>query len=362
MLVMPGWPEYRIHDPEQLISSNVADEIEVWDSATEYFVGDFVYGADGTTVYECAVGPAKFLAGQYCDQEHNVDLPNIGNDPEAEEPPTVPAMDRSAYPDYVDIDDCFVESGKLWWIKRGEFWENQYRMLDPSPDSVTHGDVEAVSTIVSVIVVSGVTNTVCFSRLYATSIRIQATAINGTPIDKTLDTRIPADQDLPGADLYDSVVFRFANDPYVGPEGDIAAGSEVTVTITHNNALRRHLDINRFRAECGFIYFGRPVVLGNTLYGTSTGVVDYSKKDRDAFGRADILERGYTNKIRYRVEIPTERVYATTRFLTSIRALPSVFTISYNTPDATVTGIFKDFSIPIESFSTSIFDLEVEGL
>jgi hypothetical protein len=346
MYVIPG---YHILGPESLVTSSANSAIEVWDSATEYFVGDLVYGADESTVYECAVGPARFLAGQYCGQEHGVDMPNVGNDPEAEEPPTVPAMDRSAYPDYVDIDDCFVESGKLWWIKRGEYWENEYRMFMESPDLVTVGSEGGTSTLAVTM-----THTQPFQAVALIRVKATQAAFSSGGVTQTIDLSYSNAESLPGARTRDNAIFLL---PSVIP-----ANQTFTVTLTMDNSIHAAVESNPFQASCGFVYAGFPVEIGMTYYGTSIGIIDYSRKERDAFGRAIILERSFTNKVTYKISVETDRIYQTSRFLASIRSKLSVYIGKFEMPETIVAGYFKDFSIPVESFSDSVFDLTVEGL
>jgi hypothetical protein len=102
--------------------------------------------------------------------------------------------------------------------------------------------------------------------------------------------------------------------------------------------------------------------IGTTLYNTTVGITDYSKKERDAFGNAEIKERAYTNRINYRVAVPTERIYAIKHFLAGIRARLSVYTADLDMPGTVIAGYYKDFSIPYESYTESIFSLDVEGL
>jgi hypothetical protein len=64
----------------------------------------------------------------------------------------------------------------------------------------------------------------------------------------------------------------------------------------------------------------------------------------------------------YKVSIPTEDIYIVSRFLAMIRATLSVFGVTPGHPEPLTVGYIKDFEIPIESYTDSIFTLQVEGL
>lgn len=336
--------------PETLVSSSADTNVTVWEDDRIYYKGDYCYGADGVTVYECAIGPATFAAGQYCGQPHGINLNNVGNNPDAL--PTVPAMDRKAWPDYTDIKDCFVESGKLWWIKRGTYWENEYRMFQESPDLITvsHYDPAFVTLDTTISHVAAF-NHLAVVRVMATSLRIRV----GTDIDMMVDMLVPPGYDLPGGDTYTTKIIQL-------PRG-IAQGEQFSVQFIHDESLRRYWNSGeQVRAECGFIYGGYLINIGTAQWDTQIGITDYSKKERDAFGRAVIQERSYTNRINYRVSVDTKRVYAVSRFLASIRSILSVYVGDPDMPETVTVGYFKDFSIPIQNASRCIFNIEVEGL
>jgi len=347
MYIMDGFYALR---PEDLVSSTApGDAIGVWDAGTTYYKGALVYGADGATVYECAVGPATYLAGSYCGQKYGVGLDNVGNNPDLY--PTVPAMDRTAYPDYTDIDDCYKESGLMWWIKRGEYWENKYRMFQESPDLITEAEGSSgISSFSVTCTARQAFKGFAFFRVVATSITISA-AEGTLEIDM-----LTGKSDIPGGDVYTRTGGEL--------EFEIGAGSEFTVTFTHDMSKRTNITArtNLVGAACGFMACGTYTHIGLTLYQTSLGIRDYSRKERDAFGRAIVTQREYTNIISYKVAIDTEDIYPVTRWLGLIRATLSVYGGLPGNQETLTVGYFKDFSIPIDSYTQSIFTLEVEGL
>ena len=347
MYIMDGYDALR---PEDMVSSTAPGETpEAWDAGTTYLKGDLVFGSDGLTVYEAAIGPATYLAGSYCGAKYGEGLDNVGNNPE--EYPTVPAMDRTQYPDYVEIDDCYKESGLMWWIKRGEYWENKYRMFQESPDLITTGEANYAVSEFSVT---------CLSRQAASGIAFFRTVATSITVTCGSDTytfdMLTGKSHIPGGDIYT----RWADDlPF-----NIPAATEFTVTFTHDRNLRLLLTSREdtVAASCGFLALGRWVKIGTVLYQSQIGVHDFSRKERDAFGRAIIQERDFTYVMSYKVSVPTEDIYIVSRFLAMIRATLSVFGVTRGSPEPLTVGYIKDFDIPIEGYTDSIFTLQVEGL
>jgi hypothetical protein len=353
---MPGWNKLT---KEEMTNSTAPDEATTWSAGTEYVTGQLVRSPAGD-LYECAVGPAKFLAGGYCGQPYAVDLPNLGNNPD--ENPTVPAMDRTAYPDYVDIDDCYVESGKLWWMKRDDNYENKYRMFAESPELVTKGAPGAVSTLRLTFTNDQSAGTIAVVRTNATKIRYDGPIVQSLDSSETLDSSdaVVREWDLlvPESKLFDTNVPLTYTNFIMRVGGIIPAGASFTIELEHDMSLVADAD----HVYLGGIFAGYVLPIGTTLYNTTVGIQDYSKKERDAFGNAEIKERSYTNRINYRVAIPTERIYATKQFLAGIRARLSVYCVYPEMPETIIAGYYRDFSIPYESYTESIFSLDVEGL
>ena len=347
MYIMDGYDALR---PEDMVSSTAPGETpEAWDAGTTYLKGDLVFGEDGLTVYEAAIGPATYLAGSYCGAKYGEGLDNVGNKPE--DYPTVPAMDRTEYPDYVEIDDCYKESGLMWWIKRGQYWENKYRMFQESPDLITEAEGNTGVSEFSVTCTARLTfRGIAFFRVVATSV-----TVTWGSQSHTFDM-LTGKSSIPGGDVYT----RWADNlPFY-----ITEGTDFTVTFTHDMSLRTNITSREplVGAACGYLACGEFTVIGLTLYQTSLGIHDFSRKERDAFGRAIINQREFTNVITYKVSIPTENIYGVSRFLAMLRATLSVY-VGYHGQQATMTaGFFKDFEIPIEGYTDSIFTLQVEGL
>ena len=105
------------------------------------------------------------------------------------------------------------------------------------------------------------------------------------------------------------------------------------------------------------------VNLGRTVYGTTVGIEDYSRKERDAFGNAIIIERAFAQKADYEVEITTQDTRRVQRFLSNYRATPVVWIGNQDTSYGLIVyGFYTQFSINLATPSISYTTLEVEGL
>lgn len=115
--------------------------------------------------------------------------------------------------------------------------------------------------------------------------------------------------------------------------------------------------------EVGQIVLGGLVSLGRTGYGTTIGIEDFSRKERDTFGSAIIIERAFAQKADFEVEINTQDARRVQKFLATYRATPIVW-IGNQDPSygLIVYGFYTQFSINIATPSVSYATLEVEGL
>lgn len=115
--------------------------------------------------------------------------------------------------------------------------------------------------------------------------------------------------------------------------------------------------------EVGQIVLGKLTPIGRTGYGTTIGIEDYSRKERDTFGNAIIVERAFAQKADFQVEISTQDARRVQRFLSNYRATPIVW-IGNQDPSygLIVYGFYTQFSINLSTPSISYATLEVEGL
>ena len=113
----------------------------------------------------------------------------------------------------------------------------------------------------------------------------------------------------------------------------------------------------------GQIVIGRNHQLGDTNSGTSIGIEDFSKKDRDQFGNAILVKRAFAQTARFNFTFPTDGTRRVAGILARLRATAAVYHAGDDTAKfaTTVYGFYRDFDIPLTT-TISFATLEVEGL
>ncbi|WP_295400425.1 hypothetical protein [uncultured Thiocystis sp.] len=103
------------------------------------------------------------------------------------------------------------------------------------------------------------------------------------------------------------------------------------------------------------------VEIGECLFGTEVGIVDYSRKERDAFGNLTLIERGYADLVNFTAVIATANAHVVRALLASKRATSAVYVGHADHDVLKVTGYLNQFSIRLDNWNTSTLTLEVEG-
>lgn len=115
-------------------------------------------------------------------------------------------------------------------------------------------------------------------------------------------------------------------------------------------------------AAVGFLTLGVQVELGMTLSGVSAGIIDYSRKTTDEFGRTTIVRRGFSKRAEYDVAVDTEQTGRVQRILAGVRSKPVVWIGDKNKEATIVIGFFRDFNINVRGVCMSDATISVEGL
>ena len=104
--------------------------------------------------------------------------------------------------------------------------------------------------------------------------------------------------------------------------------------------------------------------IGETEYGSSSGIVDYSVKTINAFGNSTFVERAYSKRMSAKVWMSNDDVDSVQTRLASVRATPCVWVGTEETKynNLVVYGFYKDFTIDVQDYSASSCTLEIEGL
>ncbi len=123
--------------------------------------------------------------------------------------------------------------------------------------------------------------------------------------------------------------------------------------------------INGTNVQIGNYVQGQIKQIGDTQYGASTGIIDYSKKETDEFGETTLTVRNYSKRMNSQIMISNSNINRVQRLLYSLRATPALWIgsddLTYEEP-LIVFGFYKDFSTEISYPTSSICNLEIEGL
>jgi hypothetical protein len=127
--------------------------------------------------------------------------------------------------------------------------------------------------------------------------------------------------------------------------------ANITVTVTSSGT-----------AGIGALVAGKATVIGDSVYGASIGIDDYSRKERDAFGNIVVTARAYSDTGDFQIVVDTDRVGKIKKLLTEIRAKPVVW-IGEESYEATIIyGFFKSFDLIYSGPNVSDCQLSIEGL
>ena len=237
----------------------------------------------------------------------------------------------------------------LHWVRIG--LSNRYKVVDRiiSDKAKSSGGDMTFNFVLS----ETITNVALFGLVGVTvTVSIRAPASAGGGVIKS-ETRNIADS--PGIGDW----FGYFFDPYdytpdiVFTDLPGYAGNVLRVRIQSDSIV-----------EIGEVVFGRQVDLGVTMEDAEVGIRDYSRKERDDFGRPLIIERPFSVYGDFTLSYPSSRQKSILQIMSSIRATPVVFWAEGAQPgvEALIFGFYNDFSLTLKVGLDSYSTLTVEGL
>ena len=188
-------------------------------------------------------------------------------------------------------------------------------------------------------------------ELTARSVRIQATA-PGYPnyYDQTYN--------LGDRAVINNWYDYFTADSFLATEliiTDIPAIPATTFTITIEN--------NSNPLQVGNFIAGTNIEMGNTKYGAKIGIIDYSKKEVNEFGKATIVKRTFSKKMDVTLDVDNGIVDSVAARLNYLRSTPCLWVGANGAFESlTVYGFYRDYSVEIAYPTHSICSLQIEGL
>lgn len=230
------------------------------------------------------------------------------------------------------------------WVQVGRI--NRYAAFDALLERATNNP----DTITYEIQGSGIITSVFFFRLVADTVRVEIEdATDGVVYDQTLDL------------LDDTLITDWYAYFYEPLEQETRAVFDGLPNYP-DATLRITVDNTGSTAEVGEIAFGRLRDLGVSLLGTSLGIIDYSRKDRDQFGNIDITERGFSDRVSYDVRVDNRGANRVKRLLTERRNLPTVYVGDVARPETISYGFYRDWNEVLFDFIQTDLSIEIEGL
>jgi hypothetical protein len=230
------------------------------------------------------------------------------------------------------------------WLDLGA--TNRFRMFDQVVDTMTTNP----STIEVELVSVGVINGIALFNLGGTTLTVEVVdSVEGTVYGRQVLLQDNSNITSWYAYFFEPIVQR---PDVVLTDLPNYRGASVFVTV----------DAGMGTAQVGELAAGQVRQLGVTNFGTSIGIQDYSRKERDQFGNTIIVERRFAKRAEYDVTVETSQVFAVQNALAQVRAMPVVYIGDENRASTLVFGFFRDFRIILDTPSISSCTIEVEGL
>lgn len=107
---------------------------------------------------------------------------------------------------------------------------------------------------------------------------------------------------------------------------------------------------------------GDVIAIGTVEAAPTIGIIDYSRRETDAFGVTTVVQRGFARQMSVRVKIATDQVDNVQRQIAALRATPATWIADDRFDSLAVDGFFKDFSIDLAVPPVSYCTLTIEGL
>lgn len=172
-----------------------------------------------------------------------------------------------------------------------------------------------------------------------TTVYSRSINLDGTPVNSIFDWFYQ-----PFVQLTDTIVTDM---PYQYPS------CELTLRITGAGSVR-----------CGVAKVGEVIEIGATLAGATSGIVDYSVKTKDAFGRYTFVERAYSKRMSLKLITEKSDYSRISRALAALRVKPCIWiaTSEDGYDPLTIYGKYNDFSIDVAYPTLHYCTLEIEGL
>ena len=234
-----------------------------------------------------------------------------------------------------------------WWAEVGP--TNRWKMFDQAA-----GTVSTDSSSIDVTLAPGRIDSVALLDVDCYQARIRmSTVADGTFYDRTWTLTGATDI---VADWYDYFYAPIGQRTTLAVTGLPAIGdASVRVTLTRSGGT----------VSLGSLVVGSSTYLGRARYDMRLGIIDYSVKSTDGFGRTTVVQRPFAKRANLDVLVATDAVGALAAKLASLRATLGVWIAgnAETTSDALkVYGWFKDWEVSLSGPTYSALSLQIEGI
>lgn len=236
-------------------------------------------------------------------------------------------------------------SSPTFWLDVGP--SNIYAMFDNQISTAT----TKASSPLTVTLSPGLFNSVALLGLVGTSLTV---TMLDAPAGSTVYSRTLS---LEGSRVLDWYQYFFEPFEQIGEVVltglPVYGSSRLTVSISGGGAV-----------AAGGLLWGSYYELGDAEHGATAGLIDYSRKETDAFGTTTFVRRSFSKRMSVRLMLQTDAIDKVQRILAGLRATPAVWIASDNTAyrPLTVYGFYRDFSLEVAYRDRSYCSLEIEGL
>ena len=236
-------------------------------------------------------------------------------------------------------------SSPTWWLDVGP--SNIYAMFDSQVSTAT----TKASSPLTVTLSPGLCNSLALLGLVGTQLTV---TMLDAPAGSTVYSKTVS---LEGSVVVDWYQYFFEPFSQIGEvvltDLPVYSGARLTVSVSGAGAV-----------SAGGLLFGTFFELGAAEHGATAGLIDYSRKETDAFGTTTFVRRAFSKRMSVRLMLQTDALDKVQRILAGLRATPAVWIASDNTAyrPLTVYGFYRDFSLEIAYRDRSYCSLEIEGL
>jgi hypothetical protein len=300
-----GGPGTRAADSNtSMMLSNIPEnDYPVWSAATTYGVGDLVLDLTTHKIFSSSV------AGNL-----NHPPPNIS-----------------------------------YWVDTG--YDNRWRMFDQSVNSQTSS---ATGITVGVLPAARF-DSIIGLNISAATVNVNVNdPVSGIVYEKTLP--MTSYSDIQDWYAYFYTPIQRLTDFVIGDIPPVYSNATINVTLSSTGT-----------SSIGALLVGLSKTLGISEWGTKVGIIDYSVKTVDAFGNYTIVQRNFSKRVDFSVQVPTNSVDDVHSTLASYRSTPVIYIGSNDNATQQFTstivyGFYKDFSIDIAYPAYSVCTAQIEGL